>query len=717
MNHLPTTFLLSALLVATPPAASGGQPRRPYEIAIKIQNMDIPAPMGFGERGGAVADLDGDGIQDLAISGWRSEPLVMIVGSSAVGDAPNFKQALLIPSPNTSNVTRGAVVYCPAAPGRPAALVHIVASGRTTVFTGWPLQAQATYLTRFTVGGAVCADVDANGIPELVVAEYTGSAPMMNAYDPMTGARLWSVADAGSNGVLAAQLDGDPALELVSYLSVIDGATRLEEWNYAPGFGWLMAAANLDGDATDEFVAAGPAGPVTAFDSNPYSASWNLPVFSGVGGVALGEIVGGAPPELIVANRQGQLAIHDVSTRQLIRSIPAPAGSSGAFHPHVLDIDGNGAADIAWASGNGSSTADALVLSQGTTGATLAQWLTDPGPFWSTEEFELTPGSERQRIVAGPSESDFGPGSILRHVGTDLDLQSSAQLTQFSVNDLLLAQLDPDVEPEIVLGGMSSSWGRVEVRKAGSQTLIWSLDTTVPAFQNRVVVRVGVADWDGAPPLDVFALTDPRHTGASGGKIHVFRGSDGQLLWESPELGTGFSRIQDFDIVNVDVDASPELLLATGDTCWAIDIATRATDWSFPCAADVVQHYIPETGAPQLMTFSLDGRIEFRQLPGFNVLRSFSTGAGLRAVAAVPGLPTILLAAGDSGVVAIDAQNGEVLTSVPAQLGGGAGIRNRVELVPVDAISATATLGSFTGLFTLSVTDDGLLRDGFENPN
>ena len=42
-------------------------------------------------------------------------------------------------------------------------------------------------------------------------------------------------------------------------------------------------------------------------------------------------IVGGAPAELIVANRQGQLAIHDVSTQQLIRSIPAPAGSSGAF--------------------------------------------------------------------------------------------------------------------------------------------------------------------------------------------------------------------------------------------------------------------------------------------------------------------------------------------------------------------------------------------------
>ena len=558
--------------------------------------------------------------------------------------------------------------------------------------------------------------MEANGIPELVVAEYSGSASMMNAYDPMTGARLWSVADAGGNGVLAAQLDGDPALELVSAQNVIDGATRVEEWNYAPGFGWLMAAANLDGDATDEFMSAGPAGPVTAFDSNPYSASWNLPVFGGVGGIALGEIVGGAPPELIVANRQGQLAIHDVNTLQLIRSIPAPPGSSGAFHPHVLDIDGNGAADIAWASGNG-GIAHGLVLSQGNTGATLAQWLPDPGPFWSTEAFELTPGGERQRIVVGPSEGDFGPGSILRHVSTDLRLQSTAQLTEFSVHDLLLAQLDPDAEPEIVLGGMSSGWGHVEVRKAGSQTLIWSVDTTVPAFQDRIVRRVGVADWDGAPPLDVFALTDPRHTGASGGKIYVFQGSDGQLLWESPELGTGFSRIQNFDIVNVDVDASPELLLATGDTCWAIDIATRATDWSFPCAADVVQHYIPETGAPQLMTFSLDGTIEFRQLPGFNVLRSLSTEAGLRAVAAVPGLPSILLAARDSGVVAIDVQNGDVLTLVPAQIGALAGFRNRVEIVPVDAISATATIGSLTGLFTLSVTDDGLLRNGFENSN
>ena len=137
--------------------------------------MDIPAPNGFGERGAVVEDLDGDGIEDLAISGWRSQPLIMVVGSSAANHTPHFKQALLIPFPGANNATRGAMAYCRATPRHPALLVHMMASGRTDVFAGWPLQAKASYSTRFTVGAAVCADVDVDGSPELVVAEYNGS--------------------------------------------------------------------------------------------------------------------------------------------------------------------------------------------------------------------------------------------------------------------------------------------------------------------------------------------------------------------------------------------------------------------------------------------------------------------------------------------------------------------------------------------------------------
>ena len=714
MMHKTRFLILSFTAICS--VAFGGESRRPYEIAIEAQRMDIPAPYGFGERGAVVEDLDGDGIQDLAISGWRSMPLVMVVGSSPANRRPHFKQALLIPFPGANNATRGAMAYCRATPRHPALLVHMMASGRTDVFAGWPLQARASYSTRFTVGAAVCADVDVDGSPELVVAEYTGSEGVLNAYDPMTGVLLWKVPGVGGNGILAAQLDADLPLELVSNRSVIDGATRLEEWSYTPGFGSFLVAGQLDGDRTTEFLTGELGGTVTAFDSNPYATAWNLSASGGAGGLALGEIVGGTPDEPVVADRQGQLTIYDAITRQPIRSVPAPADSRGAWYPHIGDFDGNGVADIGWASGNGSSAPDALVLTEGATGATLAQWLTDPGPFWTTAAFEPTLGAAPVRIIAGEIEPALGPGSILRRVDADLRLLSTTQLTNFSVQDLLVAQIDPDIEPEVVLGGISSFRGSVQVRKAGSQMLIWSANTNVPAFDHRIVKRVGIADWDGIAPLDVFALAEPRSTGASGSKILVFRGSDGQLLWESPELGTGFATINDFDIANVDADTSPELLLATGDTCWAIDIASRATDWSFPCTADVVQQYISETGALQLMTFALNGTIEFRQLPGFNVVRSLSTQQQLRAVAAVPGLPTILLLARDSGVVAIDAQSGKVLTPVPAQLGGGAGLRNRVEVVPIDNLNATITIASGAGLFTLRLSDDGIYRDGFENP-
>lgn len=714
MMHKTRFLILSFTAICS--VAFGGESRRPYEIAIEAQRMDIPAPHGFGERGAVVEDLDGDGIQDLAISGWRSQPLIMVVGSSAANHTPHFKQALLIPFPGANNATRGAMAYCRATPRRPALLVHMMESGRTDVFAGWPIQAKASYSTRFTVAAAVCADVDVDGSPELVVAEYTGSEAVLNAYNPMTGALLWNVPGVGGNGILAAQLDADLPLELVSNRNVIDGATRLEEWSYTPGFGSFLVAGQLDGDRTKEFLTAELGGTVTAFDSNPYATAWNLSASGGAGGLALGEIVGGTPDEPVVAHRQGQLTIYDAITRQPIRSVPAPAGSGGAWYPHIGDFDGNSVADIGWASGNGTSGPDALVLTEGATGATLAQWLTDPGPFWTTAAFEPTLGAAPVRIIAGEIEPGSGPGSILRRVDADLRLQLTTQLSNFSVRDLLVAQINPDVEPEVVLGGNATFGGGVQVRKAGSHALIWSANTNVQAFDQRTIKRVGIADWDGIAPLDVFALAEPRSTGASGSKIVVFRGSDGQLLWESPELGTGFAKINDFDIANVDADTSPELLLATGDSCWAIDIASRATDWSFPCTADVVQHYISETGALQLMTFALNGTIEFRQLPGFNVVRSLSTQQQLRAVAAVPGLPTILLLARDSGVVAIDAQSGKVLTPVPVQLGGFAGLRNRVEVVPIDNLNATITIASGAGLFTLRLSDDGIYRDGFENP-
>ena len=714
MMHKTRFLILSFTAICS--VAFGGESRRPYEIAIEAQRMDIPAPYGFGERGAVVEDLDGDGIQDLAISGWRSQPLIMVVGSSPANRRPHFKQALLIPFPGANNATRGAMAYCRATPRRPALLVHMMASGRTDVFAGWPIQAKASYSTRFTVGAAVCADVDVDGSPELVVAEYTGSEGVLNAYDPMTGALLWNVPGVGGNGILAAQLDADLPLELVSNRSVIDGATRLEEWSYTPGFGSFLVAGQLDGDRTTEFLTGELGGTVTAFDSNPYATAWNLSASGGAGGLALGEIVGGTPDEPVVAHRQGQLTIYDAITRQPIRSVPAPAGSRGAWYPHIGDFDGNSVADIGWASGNGSSAPDALILTEGATGATLAQWLTDPGPFWTTAAFEPTLGAAPVRIIAGEIEPGSGPGSILRRVDADLRLQLTTQLSNFSVRDLLVAQIDPDVEPEVVLGGNATFGGGVQVRKAGSHALIWSANANVQAFDQRTIKRVGIADWDDIAPLDVFALAEPRSTGASGSKIVVFRGSDGQLLWESPELGTGFAKINDFDIANVDADTSPELLLATGGSCWAIDIASRATDWSFPCTADVVQHYISETGALQLMTFALDGTIEFRQLPGFNVVRSLSTQQQLRAVAAVPGLPTILLLARDSGVVAIDAQSGKVLTPVPVQLGGFAGLHNRVEVVPIDNLNATITIASGAGLFTLRLSDDGIYRDGFENP-
>src|SRR3569623_1120512 len=120
--------------------------------------------------------------------------------------------------------------------------VHILTVSKSGVvrdFANWPLTQVGTFTVPSEVFAAAAGDLYGNGGRNLVVL----ASNHLYAYSVGTGTLLWSYALASAYDMTLAQLDADPALEVVvnSYQAmVIDGATQATDWQYDGDFGYLL---------------------------------------------------------------------------------------------------------------------------------------------------------------------------------------------------------------------------------------------------------------------------------------------------------------------------------------------------------------------------------------------------------------------------------------------------------------------------------------------
>ncbi len=706
-------ILVAAIALVTCPAVQCGAPGvEPVAINLDVVRSGIPPASTWGERGAVVADVDGDGRADLITSGGHLLAVVGVFGAPAGGEV-GLKQSVLMLRDGAEFPLGGALTWCESSAERPGAVVHIAYNVEAEVLSGWPLEEAFRFTTEGAVDGAICADVDNDGRPELVASEVINGVGRISAYDPWTGILAWSVEGWGG-GLRAAQLDGDPALEIIAGTKIIDGATLAVQTNYAPGFGIWTAVGDLEAGPELEILAASQGSTVTGFGSWPFSPIWSFTVFGGAGGIDIADVFPGGRPEILTAARQGALEIWDAGTRTVIASYPLPR-SSGSAHPRAGDFDGDGMPEVSWAGGNGSSSSNVLAFVEPAGGGVVSSVLGTFGPYWASGPVRAADGTLVRAILA-LTENPTIDGSLLWLVSDDdLALRWPIVLDRYRAFDLESANLTTDPGDELVVAGNSTLIGGGEVRALRPDgTAIWSAGSGVQAFASRDVVRLLRVPGRNGDPDDVLAIAEPRSTGASGTVAVLLRGSDGVPIWTSIAMGSGFTKVSSARLDQFDDDPAPEFLLATGGFCWIFDSGSWLLDAVFACSDETLLVREVSPGIRQLVGTNFSGDITIRSLPDLDLISSWNAGHGLVALSPIPPFGSAFLYAREREIGVLDLDTGGTVSTASLELGRAAGWRDRVRIRDTDSRGSVVTIGTASGVFDIRVGDDRFFLDGFE---
>ena len=176
MSVLTSCSILRAAALAICLAPALGLADPPTGPAFVELGHDFP---GFDRASDArfvVADFNHDGKDDLAFAGYAGpsygSTTIHVVGKDAAGNI-GVKQSLTLPT--AGNLAR--LLSFADGSGDPH-LLYVDSHGTVTEWSGWPLQQVRTFPTLEGPASAVAGDIDADGLPDLVVQVVALAEPL-----------------------------------------------------------------------------------------------------------------------------------------------------------------------------------------------------------------------------------------------------------------------------------------------------------------------------------------------------------------------------------------------------------------------------------------------------------------------------------------------------------------------------------------------------------
>jgi|GEM_PF-1070031 len=661
--HMFATGLLgTAALLSTMygTAAIVGTAEQPRFIA---QGHRIDTIAGLGRGQFAVTDLDGDGVPEVVFQGYvgfspfpSEKSIIGILKRQPDGSFDILDNETIV-----EPTTLAARMLAWSHAGEPR-IIAVGMEGVAREYTGLPLRERRTFAIAVSAFSAAIGDVDADGNDELVVVTQTG----IYVYALANGQMLRSLATPGNEAVALAQLDADPALEIIlggaSPGLVLDGATLATDWQYASSFGYRLAVGRFGAGPADHWVAAQAPPGFTLYGSSPWSALWSKTMTTNIDAVGAATLDAGGRDSILIADESwGAIHVFDSITQQERFQIPNSGGGASAVTG--VDFDHDGLDDIVFAADYVFGPGHGLAVADGQTGSLRWAFYPNETPYTSTALGDVD-GDGRIEVVAAARHDGGGTGAISifdAETGQRKWRTAQGQLPPTYPLAISTSRIELIPRPstggmDIVLAGSQYHSGKLLVVDGRTKEVRLDVSGYLGGMlQSRKIRDMALVDYDRDGTVD-FLLALGGNTGA----LAVLSGVDGRTLWRSPAIGSGgtTSLISVFSIVGSSAGTDTQLVAVTTDSLRSFSASTGLLNWILPVSTHGAVYVPTGIDGPEIATFTSGGYLQFFDAATLAPVRQFMLPSPLRAITVLDGDVRSMLAASGGVLRVVDGTTG-----------------------------------------------------------
>jgi hypothetical protein len=463
--------------------------------------------------------------------------------------------------------------------------------------------------------------------------------------------------------------------------------------------------------------------PVQRIQGITVSPLWSGSSTHDIGAIATANLDNNGLDVILQGDGQwGEVHVIDPSTHQ--ERIQIPNGGYGINAVGGADFYGDNKDEIAFASASASQGNTLLTIADGLSGLTHWQFSPSSGPFIKTSLGDVDGDGYLELVAAARGQYSFGTIAVF-------DAESGVEEWRSPVfigdaNDPFFMQVSrielvPRVENvgmDIVLAGSSISGGRITVLDGVTKNLQLQIGyySTGPMMW-RDLMDLGLVDYDSDGVVDYVAATRPSSTGASGALLHVFSGVDGETLWTSVAMGSGFSEIN--GVLVADKPAGPpgkQLIAVLPGSLRSYDSSTGLLSWTIAATNDGAFNVPIGENGPEIGVFLDTGAITYYSAFTQSFIRSHALPAPLRTVTSLGGDLNTLVAASADALTLVDGESGTILAATD-YLGPFPTEGSQIAVAGGASTSWMIASGTEAALYRYRLLDgDTIFANSFENP-